>query len=122
MFKSFTILSFFFVATSAFNLTNVQDPNHNETVLKSSDFIFETPDVVKEYVRDDGMKIRLDAYKTKNNAALLEQQQFSGLRWFSLGQPEIVKINAQTMFEFTKLSFNLQFYSKFSNYRSFVQS
>jgi len=109
MFKSFTILSFFFVATNAFNLTNVQDPNHNETVLKSSDFIFETPDVVKEYVRDDGMKIRLDAYKTKNNAALLEQQQFSGLRWFSLGQPEIVKINTQTMFEFTKLSFNLQF-------------
>ncbi len=66
---------------------------------------------MKEYVRDDGMKIRLDAYKTKNKAALLDQQQFSGLKWFSLGQPEIVKINAQSMFEFTKLSFNLKFFN-----------
>jgi len=112
MFKLFLItliLNTFIFVTIAFNTTSIEEQIRNETVLKASDFIFETPDVIKEYVREDGMKVRLDAFKTKNNAALLEQGQLSGLRWFSLGQPEIVKMNAQNMFEFIELSFYLQF-------------
>ncbi len=73
---------------------NIPITSVNSTVnySRSSDYIFDTPDIVKEYIRDDGIKVRLDAYKTKNNAELMQSNQFSGLRWFSLGQPEIVKI------------------------------
>jgi hypothetical protein len=39
----------------------------------------------------------------------MQSNQFSGLRWFSLGQPEIVKINQQSIFGFQKLSFWLEF-------------
>ncbi len=41
----------------------------------TTDYIFDTPDVVKEYVRDDGTRVRLDAYRTKNNDALLTSGQ-----------------------------------------------
>jgi len=90
---------------------NIPITSVNSTVnySRSSDYIFDTPDIVKEYIRDDGIKVRLDAYKTKNNAELMQSNQFSGLRWFSLGQPEIVKINQQSIFGFQKLSFWLEF-------------
>ena len=80
----------------------------NET-FRSSDFIFDTPDVVVEYYRENGVKIRLDAYQTKNNIALQQAGQFSGLRWFSLGQPELVNISKESVFGFQKISFWLEF-------------
>jgi len=61
---------------------------------KASDFIFETPDVVKEYLREDGTSVRLDAYKTSKNQELTSIGQFTGLRWVSLGKPEIVNVNS----------------------------
>jgi len=78
---------------------------------KASDFIFETPDVVKEYNRDDGTRVRLDAYKTAKNEALMTSGQFSGFRWVSFGKPEIVKMNNnQGLFQMqSKLSFSLYF-------------
>ncbi len=85
------------------------DANSTEVISKSSDYIFDTPDVVKEYTREDGSRVRLDAYQTKNNNGLMQSGQYSGLRWFSLGQPEIVKVNPQSMFGFQKLSFWLEF-------------
>ena len=118
MFNFFLTLSFLI----SLNILNVQSEveyenlinldvssNRTDTNLKASDYIFDTPDVIKEYVRDDGTKVRLDAYQTKNNAGLMQSGQFSGLRWFSLGQPEIVKVNQQSMFGFNKLSFWLEF-------------
>ena len=64
----------------------------SETLLisKSSDFIFDSPDVVKEYAREDGTRVRLDAYRTKNNG-LLTAEQFSGFRWVSISKTEISK-------------------------------
>jgi hypothetical protein len=61
---------------------------------KASDFIFETPDVVKEYLREDGTSVRLDAYKTSKNQELTSIGQFTGLRWVSLGKPEILNVNS----------------------------
>jgi microcystin-dependent protein len=98
------------IFTSVFGLP---DNNNNKTSLielKSSDFVFDTPDVVKEYVREDGSRVRLDAYRTKNNDALLTSGQFSGLRWVSLGKPELVKLTDQDLFDFqNKLTFSLHF-------------
>jgi hypothetical protein len=94
-------------------LANAFDLPDNETLAiesKASDFIFETPDVVKVYVRDDGTNVRLDAYKTAKNEALMSSGQFSDLRWVSFGKPEIVKLNNQNLFNFqSKLSFSLYF-------------
>ncbi len=77
------------IFVGAFNLSD------NQTLIesKASDFIFETPDVVKEYVREDGTRVRLDAFKTTKNEALMSSGQFSDLRWVSFGKPETVKIN-----------------------------
>jgi hypothetical protein len=88
---------------------NVPD---NQTLIepKASDFIFETPDVVKDYVRDDGTRVRLNAYKTSKNQALMDNQKFTDLRWVSFGKPEIVKMNNnQGLFQMAKLSFSLYF-------------
>ncbi len=49
------------------------DSTENEEIIpddgepKATDFIFEIPDVVKDYIRDDGTKVRLDAYRTQKN-------------------------------------------------------
>jgi hypothetical protein len=54
--------------------------NSTEVISKTSDYIFDTPDVVKEYTREDGTRVRLDAYQTKNNNGLMQTGQNSGLR------------------------------------------
>jgi len=51
----------------AFDSTENEEkiPDYGEP--KATDFIFEIPDVVKDYIRDDGTKVRLDAYRTQKN-------------------------------------------------------
>jgi hypothetical protein len=71
---------------------------------KATDFVFGSADVVKEYVRDDGTRVDLAAFQTKNNDKLKELEQYKGLRWVSVGKPEIVKLNNQ-LFGQNKLSF-----------------
>ena len=44
------------------------------------------------------------AFQTKNNDKLKELEQYKGLRWVSVGKPEIVKLNNQ-LFGQNKLSF-----------------
>jgi len=104
---------FIVLLINAIILANAFDLPDNETLAiesKASDFIFETPDVVKVYVRDDGTSVRLDAYKTAKNEALMSSGQFSDLRWVSFGKPEIVKLNNQNLFNFqSKISFSLYF-------------
>ena len=51
---------------------------NNETFFldkSAAEFVFTTPDVVKEYLRDDGTRVRLNAYKTSNNDQLLSEQK-----------------------------------------------
>ena len=99
-------------ATISLLFANAFSLPENETLIepKSTDFVFDLPDIIKEYVRDDGTRVRLDAYRTKNNDALLTSGQFSGMRWMSLGQPELVKLENQDLFDFqNKLSFSLHF-------------
>ena len=74
----------------------------------TTDYVFDTPDLFKEYVRTDGTKVRLYAYRTKNTDKLLEKKEYKGLRWVSLGKPEIVKLN-NNLILFNKLSFSLYF-------------
>ena len=75
---------------------------------KTTDFVFDSADVVKEYVREDGTRVKLQAFRTKNNDKLLELGQHKGLRWVSVGKPEIVKLNNQ-LFGQNKLSFYFYF-------------
>ncbi len=95
------------ISVSAFNLPD------NQTLIesKAGDFIFDIPDVVKDYVRDDGTQVRLNAYKTSRNQALINDGKFTDLRWVSFGKPEIIKINNnQDLFQTqSKLSFSLHF-------------
>jgi hypothetical protein len=94
------------IFSSVYNLPDNQASKES----KASYFIFETSDVIKEYVRDDGTRVRLDAYKTEKNEALMSSQQYKGLRWVSFGKPEIVKINNQDLFQMqSKVSFSLYF-------------
>ncbi|XP_065665060.1 uncharacterized protein LOC136086703 [Hydra vulgaris] len=86
-----------------FVVTNNEDIN--DFIYTSSDFIFDTPDVIKEYFREDGTKVTLEAYRTKNNEKHLANNQHSSLRWFSLGQPEITDFSKNSRFGFRKLSF-----------------
>ena len=55
------------IFVSAFNMPD------NQTLIesKAGDYLFDTPDVVKDYVRDDGTRVRLNAYKTSKNQALI---------------------------------------------------
>ena len=50
-------------------------------------------------------------YKTRNNYKLLEKKEYKGLRWVSLGKPEIIELNNNTsLFSIqNKLSFSLRF-------------
>ena len=94
------------IFVGAFNLPD------NQTLIesKASDFIFETPDVTKEYVREDGKKVRLDAYRTAKNEALMASEQFNELRWVSFGKPEIVLMDDQGLFQMqNKISFSFHF-------------
>jgi len=75
---------------------------NNDTLFmdkSATEFIFTTPDVVKEYLRDDGTRVRLNAYKTSNNDQLLSEQKYSALKWVSLGQPQLVRFNDQSLFQ-----------------------
>ncbi len=85
----------------------------NATLLmekSANEFVFTTPDVVKEYLRDDGTRVRLNAYKTSNNDQLLNEGKFSALKWVSLGQPELVKFNDQNLFQLNQpIAFSLYF-------------
>jgi hypothetical protein len=75
---------------------------NNETFFldkSAAEFVFTTPDVVKEYLRDDGTRVRLNAYKTSNNDQLLSEQKYSALKWVSLGQPQLVRFNDQNLFQ-----------------------
>jgi len=85
----------------------------NATLLmekSANEFVFTTPDVVKEYLRDDGTRVRLNAYKTSNNDQLLNEGKFSALKWVSLGQPELVKFNDQNLFQLNQpITFSLYF-------------
>jgi hypothetical protein len=75
---------------------------NNETLFmakSANEFVFTIPDVVKEYLRDDGTRVRLNAYKTSNNDQLLSEQKYSAFKWVSLGQPELVKFNDQSLFQ-----------------------
>jgi hypothetical protein len=93
------------IFVGAFNLPD------NLTLIesKASDFIFETPDVTKEYEREVGKKVRLDAYRTAKNEALMASGQFSELRWVSFGKPEIVLMDDKGLFQMSKPSFSLNF-------------
>jgi len=76
----------------------------------ATEFVFTIPDVVKEYLRDDGTRVRLNAYKTSNNDQLLSEQKYSAFKWVSLGQPELVKFNDQSLFQFNvPTTFSLYF-------------
>ncbi len=96
---------------NTFIFANAQSLADKKEIIKASDYVFDTPDVVKEYVRTDGTKVRLYAYRTKNNDRLLERQEYKGLRWVSLGKPEIVKLdNSASLFNTqNKLSFSFHF-------------
>ncbi len=66
--------------------------------------------MVKEYSRDDGKRVRLNAYKTSNNDQLLSEQKYSALKWVSLGQPELVKFNDKSLFQLDQpITFSLYF-------------
>jgi hypothetical protein len=80
-------------------------------MLSTTDYVFDTQDVVREYVKEDGTRVRLYAYKTRNNDKLLEKKEYKGLRWVSLGKPEIIELNNNTsLFSIqNKLSFSLRF-------------
>lgn len=65
-------------------------------MLSTTDYVFDTQDVVREYVKEDGTRVRLYAYKTRNNDKLLEKKEYKGLRWVSLGKPEIIELNNNT--------------------------
>jgi hypothetical protein len=86
---------------------------NNETLFmakSANEFVFTTPDVVKEYLRDDGKRIRLNAYKTSNNDQLLSEQKYSAFKWVSLGQPELVKFNDKSLFQLDQpITFSLYF-------------
>jgi hypothetical protein len=100
------IINIIIIFVGAFNLPD----NQTSIESKSTNFIFESPNVVKEYTREDGTSVKLDAYKTSQNEALTTSGQFSGLRWVSIGKPEIVKTNDQGLFQMqNKISFSLRF-------------
>jgi hypothetical protein len=86
---------------------------NNDTLFmakSATEFVFTIPDVVKEYLRDDGTRVRLNAYKTSNNDQLLSEQKYSAFKWVSLGQPELVKFNDQSLFQFNvPTTFSLYF-------------
>jgi len=96
---------------NTFIFANAQSLADKKEIIKASDYVFDTPDVVKEYVREDGTRVRLYAYRTKNNDKLLEKKEYKGLRWVSLGKPEIVKLdNSASLFNTqNKLSFSFHF-------------
>jgi hypothetical protein len=96
-------------ANAAFNMS------YNETLIKpkeSTDFSFTLPDVVKDYVRDDGTRVRLNAYKAKTNDDFIGAGKFNQAKWVSFGKPEIVIFENQDLFNikdpvFFSLSFEM---------------
>ena len=54
---------------------------------------FESPDITAKYFSNNKW-LYIDAYKSKRNDELLEQEIYSNLRWYSLGDPSLVPISS----------------------------
>jgi len=109
LFTIILLINAIIYTNAAFNMS------HNQTLInpkESTDFSFTLPDVVKDYVRDDGTRVRLNAYKAKTNDKLIADGNFNQAKWISFGKPEIVIFENHDLFNikdpvFFSLSFEM---------------
>ena len=74
------------------------------TSSSSEDYIFSLPDIITDFRNDKGHKIKLEAFKTRNNDAIINsnsQEKYGQLQWVSLGHPSLLPIGTNGQyFEF----------------------
>jgi len=75
------------------------------TSPSSEDYIFSLPDIITDFKDDKGHKIKLEAFKTRNNDAIINgnsQEKYGQLQWVSLGHPSLLPIGTNGQyFEFS---------------------
>jgi len=75
------------------------------TSSSSEDYIFSLPDIITDFKDDKGHKIKLEAFKTRNNDAIINgnsQEKYGQLQWVSLGHPSLLPIGTNGQyFEFS---------------------
>ena len=95
--------------------TNVNRIKRNDpfTTSSSEDYIFSLPDIITDFKNEKGDKIKLEAFKTKNNDAIINgklQEKYGQLQWVSLGHPSLLPIRLNEYFEWS----NQHLYAKIS--------
>jgi hypothetical protein len=73
------------------------------TSSSSEDYIFSLPDIITDFKNDKGQKIKLEAFKTRNNDVIINgnsQDKYGQLQWVSLGHPKLLIGTNGQYFEF----------------------